>query len=45
MNDNKLKILCCPKCQFDLQIRAEFLFCKRCFKEYLVKDNIPVLLQ
>lgn len=44
MKDNNFDIVCCPKCHSNLAIRDEFLFCNVCFKEYLIKDNICVLL-
>ncbi len=41
-----LKILCCPSCQGDLELKEKDsnLVCVSCSKKYLVKDEIPVLL-
>ncbi len=39
-----LDILCCPNCQGDLKEIKSNLICNSCKKEYLIKDEIPVLL-
>lgn len=47
MDKNLLKIICCPACKSDLELKEkELLICKNqeCHKEYIIKDNIPVLL-
>lgn len=41
-----LDLICCVKCNRDLKfISKEKLQCQSCYKEYLVKDNILVLLE
>lgn len=45
MLDEKFsKIICCPNCQGNLNEEKEKLICTKCKKEYIIKDNIPVLL-
>lgn len=40
-----VEMLCCPSCQGNLGLESEsMLACKKCKRDYLVKDNIPVLL-
>jgi uncharacterized protein len=41
-----LDILCCPKCQGDLDYRAaeNTLTCTRCATVYPVRNDIPILL-
>ena len=46
MNEELLKMLICPKCEKgELEkISDDKLKCKNCGQEYLIKDNIPILL-
>lgn len=41
-----LKILACPKCKGDLEYvdEPESLVCKKCGRNYEIKDGIPILL-
>jgi uncharacterized protein YbaR (Trm112 family) len=42
-----LEILVCPKCKGDLEYRAEpreSLVCHACRLQYLVEDDIPIML-
>jgi len=40
-----LNLICCPKCQSNLEkISNSLLICNSCKKEFIIKDNIPVLL-
>ena len=41
-----LEILCCPRCQGDLDYKADkqTLTCKSCGHVYQVKDDIPIML-
>ena len=45
MDDELLKIICCPVCQGDLKKVSDVqLKCLECEKEYQIKDDIPILL-
>lgn len=41
-----LDFLCCPICHNDLEFKEKksVLVCVKCKKEFIVKDNIPILL-
>ena len=41
-----LDILCCPKCKGELAYKQEehILLCKKCGKQYIVKNDIPIML-
>ncbi|MGD2035417.1 MAG: methyltransferase domain-containing protein, partial [Bacteroidales bacterium] len=36
-------IFCCPVCRKNLTITEQFIKCKRCKKEFEIKNNIPLL--
>jgi len=42
-----LEILACPVCKSDLQYKKQknVLYCKKCKKEYPIKDGIPVFIE
>lgn len=46
IDENLLKILCCPKCKGDIKIdeSKRHLLCKQCNLLYPIKDGIPVML-
>lgn len=48
IDEEFLKILCCPNCRGDLEFRKketkEELKCTSCKRVYPVEDDIPVLL-
>ncbi len=41
-----LDFLCCPIChkEFEYKQKESVLVCSKCRKEFIVKDNIPILL-
>ncbi|MBF0216489.1 MAG: Trm112 family protein [Candidatus Omnitrophica bacterium] len=39
-----LKILACPLCKTDVELRGEYIVCVKCGRKYPVKDDIPVML-
>jgi len=39
-----LKILACPACKGDVELRGEKIVCDKCRKAYPIKDGIPVML-
>jgi hypothetical protein len=44
IDEELLKILACPKCKGDLELKEKGLFCKNCMLIYPIKDGIPVML-
>lgn len=45
MDKKLLDIICCPLCQSNLELVSEdTLVCSKCKKEYVVKNDIPILL-
>ena len=41
-----IELVCCPICQSDLEKKSDFLLvCKKCDKEYIIKNDISVLLK
>lgn len=46
LNDELLKILCCPVCKGELEYFFEqnYLKCTKCCEKYSVMDDIPVML-
>ncbi len=44
MDERLLKVLACPVCKGDLELRGEKLICKVCKREYPIKEGIPILL-
>ena len=40
------KILACPRCKSDIKYNKDktSLICKKCKKEYPIKEGIPILL-
>jgi len=40
-----LKIICCPSCNSDLVLVKENLVCSSCNKSFIIKNDIPVLLE
>lgn len=41
-----IELICCPICQSDLEKKSETqLFCKKCDREFLIKNDIPILLK
>ena len=39
-----LKILACPACQGDVELKEEKIVCVQCGRKYPVRDGIPVML-
>jgi len=39
-----LKILICPCCGGELELKENYLFCKRCNLKYPIVDDIPQLV-
>ncbi len=41
MERESLSILCCPKCKNELTFQKDLLFCLKCQRNFLIKDEIP----
>ncbi len=39
-----LKILACPKCKGDVELKEEKIVCIKCGLKYPIKDGIPIML-
>jgi uncharacterized protein YbaR (Trm112 family) len=39
-----LKILACPACKSEVELRGEKIVCTKCGRRYPIRDDIPVML-
>lgn len=39
-----LKILACPACKSDVQLKEERIVCTKCGRRYPIRNGIPVML-
>lgn len=39
-----LEILACPACRGDVALEGDKIKCKKCLREYPIKDDIPIML-
>ncbi|MCR4337487.1 MAG: Trm112 family protein [Candidatus Omnitrophica bacterium] len=39
-----LKILACPSCQADVELKGEKIVCTKCGLKYPIRNGIPVML-
>lgn len=46
INDELLKILCCPSCKGELEYfsNLNYLQCAKCSEKYFIVDDIPIML-
>ncbi|HLD16074.1 MAG TPA: Trm112 family protein [Candidatus Nanoarchaeia archaeon] len=44
MNKELLDILACPKCKGNLNYNKTKLSCKKCKKDYKIKEGIPIFI-
>ena len=39
-----LDILACPACKSDVELKENKIICKKCHKNYPIKNGIPVMI-
>ncbi len=44
MDKELLKILACPACKADVELREEKIVCTKCGRKYPIRDGIPIML-
>ncbi|UCG35539.1 MAG: Trm112 family protein [Candidatus Omnitrophota bacterium] len=44
IDENLLKILACPACKADVELKDNKIICTKCKKKYPIKDGIPIML-
>jgi len=44
MDKDLLKILACPSCKADVELKEERIVCLKCGLKYPIKDGIPIML-
>ena len=45
IDEKLLKILACPKCQTDVELKDSKIECLSCGRKYPVRDGIPIMLE
>ncbi len=44
IDEELLKILACPACKSEVELKNEKIICKRCGRKYPIREGIPVML-
>ncbi len=44
IDENLLKILACPACKAEVELKNQKIVCTKCEKKYPIKDGIPIML-
>ena len=44
MDKELLKILACPACKANVELKEEKIVCTNCGRKYPIRDGIPVML-
>lgn len=44
IDEELLRILCCPACKGDVVLKQNKIVCTRCRKTYPIREGIPILL-
>ena len=44
MDEELLKILACPACKADVELKEERIVCSKCGRKYPIRDGIPIML-
>ena len=45
MDKRLLEILACPSCKVGVELKNDKLVCINCGREYLIKDDVPIMLE
>ena len=44
MDEELLKILACPACKADVELKGNKIVCSKCGRKYPIRDGIPIML-
>lgn len=44
MDKELLKILACPACKADVELKENRIVCTKCGRKYPIRDGIPIML-
>ncbi|NQS99924.1 MAG: Trm112 family protein [Candidatus Omnitrophica bacterium] len=44
MDRELLKILACPACQGDVELKENKVICNKCERKYPIREGIPIML-
>ncbi|MBL7084728.1 MAG: Trm112 family protein [Candidatus Omnitrophica bacterium] len=44
MDKELLKILACPACKADVELKENKIVCTKCGRKYPIRDGIPIML-
>ena len=44
MDEELLKILACPACKTDVELKENKIVCTKCARKYPIRDGIPIML-
>lgn len=44
VDEELLKILACPACKSDVELKDQKIVCGKCGRKYPIKNNIPIML-
>ena len=44
MDEELLKILACPVCKTDVELKENKIVCTKCGRKYPIRDGIPIML-
>lgn len=44
MDEELLKILACPACKADVELKGNRIVCTKCGRRYPIRDGIPIML-
>jgi len=44
VDEELLKILACPVCKADVELKENKIVCSKCGRKYPIRDGIPIML-